>query len=390
LMSSEELAFRRVRIYLIQRAVALDTNSARSLAWLIPRLVSAGDTSQAIECYYKLHRASPTSRFRDLYGEVGQAWGFYSKGAVVFFLAAIQRDRDNYFLHRDLGDLYSSILERDVVGRGVKAKNQLDGFFYTYLDSAVAEYETAIKLNPHASAPHVGLASVRLIEGDTTRALSSLMSAFATNDTTIPMTAFYDLIDIGRLDDASRLAGIYLKNPRRRCDAYAGIATSYFTEGNDRRAEEYFLRSLAENVRSLNAEDAIGRIYARSGNESYRSLLGCEVIAHDGVFVATVSADTTRPLSLLKTDSPGLWFTLPDIHMVSPASRHNLESPYGGMHGLLSPFNQRTTTPPRIMRGESFVAYLTDNPTIKPRVSATRLVGYLSELQRIKNTRKQN
>lgn len=51
---------------------------------------------------------------------------------------------------------------------------------------------------------------------------------------------------------------------------------------------------------------------------------------------------------------------------------------YKGLHGVFSPFNEKSESPPKIFRDSVFVAYLT-NERLSPRISGYSLVGYLYE-----------
>ena len=376
-LASPPLSFNGIQRYLLERAIALDTNYSQPLAWLIPRLVSTGDTVGALNCYFKLQRMDATRGLIQYYSGPYSVYLFYSREAVEFLRAATRMAPEDYIPHLHLGYIYAEALEKNTQGKGIPAKNQTYGWMYTRLDDAIVEYEKAITLNPHSGAAYTGLASISAIKGDTTQALQYLQNALATKDTTISAKVIESLIELNRLDDVSRLVASLVKRPRKRSEFYAYIADSYLGRGDVQNAERYCSKSLAENGRNRSAEETMGMILAKKSNAAYESLLGCEVVANDGVRVAVIAADTSTPLSLLKASN---WYYLPEPELASPASYYNTESPYGGVYGAMSPFNPNTTTPPRIMRGGTFVSYLSDNPNIKPRVPASRLVGFLREL----------
>lgn len=52
---------------------------------------------------------------------------------------------------------------------------------------------------------------------------------------------------------------------------------------------------------------------------------------------------------------------------------------YGGEFSLLSPFNKFTSRPPRIFKDGEFVAYLTTNQTLRPRVDPYWLLAVLKK-----------
>jgi len=51
--------------------------------------------------------------------------------------------------------------------------------------------------------------------------------------------------------------------------------------------------------------------------------------------------------------------------------------PYKGWTGVFSPFNPDCDVPPKIFKDSVFVAYLTENERLSPRVSTYVLIGYL-------------
>ena len=66
---------------------------------------------------------------------------------------------------------------------------------------------------------------------------------------------------------------------------------------------------------------------------------------------------------------------------ISPTSVFNEIGRYGGEISRMSPFNSITSTPPRILLGNRFVAYLTVNSIKHPRVDPRALVGWLKAQQ---------
>ena len=53
------------------------------------------------------------------------------------------------------------------------------------------------------------------------------------------------------------------------------------------------------------------------------------------------------------------------------------EGSYSGLKGVFSPFNWQCEVPPKIFKDSVFVAYLTENNNITPRVSTYSLVEFL-------------
>ena len=223
-------------------------------------------------------------------------------------------------------------------------------------------------------SPYSALGSIYLNRGDSAKAREFFRSALSTKDSNAWRHVFEGYVDMDRLEEASQLVEASTKNHLRKSFAYVRIADRYLVKGITKSAEKYYLKSLAESDRiQWGAEDAMGRLCARMSNKEHASLIGCEIRAEDGFTIGVVTPDTSNPGSFLKTN---FRFDSQDTLI----SRYYSLSEYGGPDGSMSPFNRRSAKPPRIMRGRSFVAYLTDNPNITPRFSASRLVGFLTEL----------
>lgn len=108
----------------------------------------------------------------------------------------------------------------------------------------------------------------------------------------------------------------------------------------------------------------------RSPKISEWDLWGAEVWAADGTFLGIISSDPYVYESLANPEGPyGDRF--------SPRSIWNPECPYGAFYSALSAWDPDSWTPPRIYQGERFVAYLTMNPDLYPRVTPLWLARWL-------------
>jgi hypothetical protein len=107
-------------------------------------------------------------------------------------------------------------------------------------------------------------------------------------------------------------------------------------------------------------------------NEDLFQFLGCRIIGSDGTYLGLVWADTSHPHSI--TNAWGQYG-----FDGSPTSIFNPNSPYGGLKGVFSPFNQSCPSPPSLYREGKFVSYLSDNPSFNPRVPASRLMTFLMQ-----------
>ena len=102
----------------------------------------------------------------------------------------------------------------------------------------------------------------------------------------------------------------------------------------------------------------------------YQSLLDSAYILGElNVCLGLISADTSHPKSIMNSYG----------EHGSDLSSHSIfgEGPYSGLKGVFSPFNWECEAPPKIFKHSVFVAYLSENERLSPRVSTYSLVGFL-------------
>jgi hypothetical protein len=103
---------------------------------------------------------------------------------------------------------------------------------------------------------------------------------------------------------------------------------------------------------------------------SVSDLEGAVIIADDGQFIGKITTNSMDPNSLMN-----------DVGQygsdVSSTSIFNDVSTYGSDVSSLSPFNSVSSTPPRIFKGNKFIAYLTVNATEMPRIDPYALIAWL-------------
>ena len=348
---------RQMDMKLLQRAIALDSNFALPLREIAVSLMQNGQIESAAQYYLRFRRIDQSSSSNLLTGASNVNYP-YEK----FFQTAIRMNPEYYVPYLDLGNYYRDFaLPHDP-------------------EKAVVQFKKAIELNPHVGTPYSALGSMYLDKGDSAKAQEFFRSALLTKDFTAWWDALDGYVSLNRLEEASQLVETSTWNHLRKSLAYTGIGNRYLRKGDTQSAEKCYLRSLAESKRNDWAEEGMGRLSARMLNKEYASLVGCEIRAEDGYYIGVVTPDTSKLGSFLKAH-----FRLESQDTL--ISRYSLLSDYGGLDGSMSPFNRRSVRPPRIMRGRSFVAYLTDNPDIVPRISAMRLLGYLSELNEMKKNK---
>jgi hypothetical protein len=93
------------------------------------------------------------------------------------------------------------------------------------------------------------------------------------------------------------------------------------------------------------------------------------LIAADGTYLGRVSSNAFDRDSIVNDFGPyGSKFASTSIR--------NDFGKYGGQFSSLSPFNQFTSTPPKIVKGDCW-AYFTVNQFLSPRIDARAAMGYL-------------
>ena len=102
----------------------------------------------------------------------------------------------------------------------------------------------------------------------------------------------------------------------------------------------------------------------------FANLEGATIIADDGQFLGIITKNQVASNSIL--NSVGSYGS-----RVSRTSIFNQVGQYGSQVSRLSPFNRVASSPPRIYRGNEFIAYLTVNTTKQPRIDPNALIGWL-------------
>lgn len=133
----------------------------------------------------------------------------------------------------------------------------------------------------------------------------------------------------------------------------------------DRIAPEAFLYSLSNALPMLLAGNIV-----ESENHARTLQQESFIEAADGVFLGKLTSNRLDQESIFNQFGPyGSQF--------SQTSVFNKFSNYGNQFSSLSPFNNFTQTPPKLyVRGE-FVAYLTVNPILSPRVDPDNLLEWV-------------
>ncbi|MDP7066872.1 MAG: hypothetical protein QF637_04565 [Acidimicrobiales bacterium] len=106
----------------------------------------------------------------------------------------------------------------------------------------------------------------------------------------------------------------------------------------------------------------------------FSSLEGAIIVAEDGEFLGKITIRATDPQSI--GNEIGRYGGT-----ISRTSIFNEIGRYGGEISRMSPFNSITSVPPRIFKGDRFIAYLTVNTIITPRVDPRALIGWIKSNQ---------
>ena len=102
----------------------------------------------------------------------------------------------------------------------------------------------------------------------------------------------------------------------------------------------------------------------------YQALLDTAYILGElNVYLGLVSADTSHRKSIMN----------PYGEYGSDLSSNSIFGGgfYSGLYGVFSPFNWECEVPPKVFKDSVFVAYLTENETVSPRVGTYILIGFL-------------
>jgi hypothetical protein len=99
-------------------------------------------------------------------------------------------------------------------------------------------------------------------------------------------------------------------------------------------------------------------------------LEGAIIVAEDGEFLGKITTNSLDPQSI--GNQLGKYGS-----NLSKTSIFNELSRYGGEIARMSPFNNISQVPPRILKGERFIAFLTVNDIKAPRVDPRALIAWI-------------
>lgn len=123
----------------------------------------------------------------------------------------------------------------------------------------------------------------------------------------------------------------------------------------------YSVRLLAQAQAQVQTTTAAG---------GFAGIEGAVIVAEDGTFLGKITTNALDRLSLLNELGP-------HGSELARESVFNELGRYGGELARLSPFNELTSTPPRIFKGDRFIAFFTVNRLKTPRVDPHALIGWL-------------
>lgn len=126
--------------------------------------------------------------------------------------------------------------------------------------------------------------------------------------------------------------------------------------------DAWFLRTTAALVAQMGEQ--------AGKSMDFKDLIGATIVADDGTFLGLISTSTVDSKSIL--NSVGKHGS-----EVARESIFNQVGRYGGAVALMSPFNEVCIRPPKIFKGDKFIAYLTVNKVKSPRIDPHALVGWL-------------
>lgn len=134
-----------------------------------------------------------------------------------------------------------------------------------------------------------------------------------------------------------------------------------------RISPEAFLYTLKNDLRSLLA----GRI-TESESQARQVKHESYIEANDGTFLGKLNPNRFDRDSIFNQFGPyGNKF--------SPASIFNKFSNYGNQFSILSPYNKFTRTPPKVYVAGKFVAHLTVNEILSPRINPEELLQWAEQ-----------
>jgi len=109
-------------------------------------------------------------------------------------------------------------------------------------------------------------------------------------------------------------------------------------------------------------------------SNKFKHLIGAKIIANDGQFLGIISSD--------KYDSNSISNKYGNYgNKYSSTSIFNQYGNYGGKYSSLSPFNKYTSTPPKIMVNDQFIAYLTVNKYLGQTIDTNEFINWLLAIQ---------
>lgn len=112
-------------------------------------------------------------------------------------------------------------------------------------------------------------------------------------------------------------------------------------------------------------------LQSRRPATSLSQLEGAIIVADDGQFLGVITTNCFDPKALCnKFGTYGNKFSTNSIL--------NQFGTYGNQFSNLSPYNRFTVAPPQIFKGGKFVAYVTKNAMLSPRIDPDLLIAYLT------------
>jgi PKD repeat protein len=109
-----------------------------------------------------------------------------------------------------------------------------------------------------------------------------------------------------------------------------------------------------------------------TGSNDLDYLEGSIIIANDSQYLGKISKNQFDADSI--NNSYGTYGSEYSMYSI-----FNNYGTYGSQYSSLSPFNKYTSTPPKIYKNDIFIAYLTVNTIMYPRVDTNLLVAWLNE-----------